>query len=87
MEKLVNLQLLHTHFKLKEGEIIIEKMSHNETMTKPQMMKDLNMSTIAPYLYKFTNDGNVIPLEYVEESEHMTCDQMTRIINASISVN
>lgn len=86
MSRHVTLQLLHTHFKI-DDEIIVEKMTHNESLTKPIKINNIDMTTIVPYLFKFTRDGNVIPLEYVKSSKFASVDKMERTINMTIADN
>lgn len=79
VERCLSLQLLHTHFKIHDSEIIVERMMHNESVTAPVSMT--TQMDISPYLFKFTRDGNVIPLEYVEHSEYVSREEMDRKIS------
>ncbi|NBX75170.1 MAG: hypothetical protein EBQ92_01285, partial [Proteobacteria bacterium] len=75
-ERKLSLQLLHTHFKIEDDEIIVEKMTHNESFTMPVKISSVKAHDVSPYLFKFTPTGNVIPLEYVEHSKYLTGGNM-----------
>ena len=87
VSKYLNLQLLHTHFKIHKNEIIVEKLTHNESITKPVFVKSVNMGSLIPYLFKFTRNGNAIPLEFVEDSEFAKYHTTMTIINSTIGDN
>ena len=79
VEDYVNLQLLHTHFKLNQDEIIVERMDAKETWTHPYNINTIDVDRIIPYLFQVTGDGLIIPLEFVADSKYHS---HTKMINA-----
>lgn len=59
----VGVNLLHKHFDLHKGEMLVEVQSDNLSAIRPQ--PEGSSATILPYLWRATSDGWV-PLEFTE---------------------
>lgn len=62
LSDLVSLCLLHKHFDLKDGEVLLENMNGVESVISPQ-----KSSTCVPYMWKAGRNA-FVPLEFVEYS-------------------
>lgn len=79
----LGVSLLHKHFELLDGEVLLEKLGDDHTsMTQPSRVSEVKAPL--PYMFSFGNRGQVLPLEYIDDAPyHVRQNVFTLFSNTS----
>jgi hypothetical protein len=75
----LGIALLHKHFELLDGEVLLEKLSDDHTSdSRPTPVKDV--SAPLPHMFAFATAGQIQPLEYLDDAPYAMRQQIHQLL-------